>query len=72
MSATYPLQWPEAWPRMPHHQRQNYYRFRSSGYAGFSGELAVAPTPRVRPVWRRGVTVPTNLVPERWAPTGAS
>jgi hypothetical protein len=46
MSATaYPLQWTEGWPRTPYHQRQNDYRFRSSGYA-FSGrgELTVART----------------------------
>jgi hypothetical protein len=46
MSATaYPLQWPEGWPRTPYHQRQNDYRFRSSGCA-FSGrgELTVART----------------------------
>ena len=78
MSATaYPLQWPEGWSRTPHHQRRTDYRFRSSGYATFSGEHAVART--LEQLRREfglldagNMIVSTNLVPERWAPTGAS
>jgi hypothetical protein len=78
MSVTvYPAQWPEGWPRTPYHQRQNDYRFRSSGYA-FSGssELTVARALKqlrheFGTLGAGTVIVPINLVPERWAPTGA-
>ena len=75
-TTAYPLQWPEGWLQTPHHQRQNDYRFRSSGYASIGGGLTVA---RALEHLRHefgllgagSAIVSTNLVPER-SPTAAS